>query len=401
MIDVSSAKQRLNKSLPRPVPVRVPLKDAFDHVLSKDIRSGNFAPLFDQSAVDGYVLVNGPFKGDISCEVVGEIKAGDAPPARVRKPSVYRIYTGAPVPKEAWSVVMQEKVTASSDMIHIPASNLQEGSNIRRKGNHFGKGELLLKKGTRLSAASIGLLAATGISEVDVYRKPSIGIIVTGSELVSPGEKLLPGKIYESNSFALRAALLEAGFEVSFVGRAVDRRSALDRSLARAMKSSDVILLTGGISVGKYDLVHDALKDAGVREIFYKVAQKPGKPLFAGKKEGQLFFGLPGNPAAVLVCFHQYVLPSLRSVSGRSEKAVGGLRLPISDDYEVRGDRDLFLRAKINDGAVEILSGQDSDNLLSFAHADALVYLSKERRSYRRGDPVDVVRLGGSDNYIS
>jgi molybdopterin molybdotransferase len=294
---------------------------------------------------------------------------------------------------------MQEKVIAEKDNVHVPASALVAGSNIRRKANHFGKGDLILHRGSRLNAAAIGLLAAAGISEVDVFRKPRVAIIVTGNELVPPGKALSPGKIHESNSFALRAALQDAGFAVSFIATAVDRPGALDRSLVRSMRSADVILLTGGISVGKYDLVHEALTKAGVREIFYKVAQKPGKPLYAGRKREKMFFALPGNPAAVLVCFHKYVLPSLKRISGTAVTESVPFRLPLANSHEVKGDRDLFLRAKTDNGSVKILSGQDSDNLLSFAQADALVYLSRETRTYRRGDPVEVILLGSSRHF--
>lgn len=393
MVDVAAAISKLQQEVSRPLTVRLSLLDALGCILSKDIRAPYSMPLFDQSAVDGYVMMNGPFGGEELFKVIGEIKAGDPAPRPAKHPAAYRIFTGAPVPKKAWCVVMQERVTVQEGAVHVPSEWQTRGSNIRSKGNHFRKRDLLLKKGQLLTPAAIGLLASVGMSSVDVFRKPTIGVVVTGNELTIPGKPLLPGKIFESNSYFLNAALKASSFDVVLTRSAVDSRKALDEVLRKAIGKCDVIILTGGISVGKYDLVYEALRSAGVRELFYKVAQKPGKPFYAGKKGRKLFFALPGNPAAVAVCFHRYVLPTLRAMAGQESAFAGGLRLPLVTDYELKGDRDLFLRAFRSDKDVQLLSGQDSDNLFTFAQANALVYLSKEQRIYRKGDLVEVIGL--------
>jgi molybdopterin molybdotransferase len=393
MIDVAAAIDKLKQSAPRPIPVRVALPDALGSRLSKDISAPLSMPLFDQSAVDGYVLMNGPFGGEELFEVTGEIKAGDPAPRPAKRPVAYRIFTGAPVPKKAWCVVMQERVTLQEGAVHVPSEWQSHGANIRSKGSHFRKKDLLLKKGELLTPAAIGLLASVGISSVEVFSRPRIGVVVTGNELTSPHKPLRPGKIFDSNSYFLAAALEASSFESVLIRSAVDSRKALDEVLRKAIGKCDVIILTGGISVGKYDLVYEALRSAGVRELFYKVAQKPGKPLFAGKKGRKLFFALPGNPAAVAVCFHRYVLPTLQVMSGQPSAFEGAFRLPLNSDYELKGDRDLFLRAFCVDNAVQLLSGQDSDNLFTFAQANALVYLSREQHFYRKGDMVEVIRL--------
>lgn len=394
MITVAEADLILSSAVKSLRPVSISLKDAVGFALASPLKARLEMPPFDQAAVDGFaIMINDlPDLNEVSLKVAGEIKAGDAPVIPAKKDIAYRIFTGAPVPKGTFAVVMQERVHYNGETVTIPSSILKDGANIRRKARQMKKGTLLFPTGQPLNPAAIGLLAAQGYTELRVFPKPVVGLIVTGNELVPPGLRLGPGKIHESNSFSLRAALSESGYGLSKSVMCADKSVLLDRSLGTMLDSSDVILLTGGISVGKYDLVHDALKRAGVRELFYKVAQKPGKPFFAGRKGRKIVFALPGNPAAVLVCFYRYVLPALQRLSG-IVPADTGLTLPLAESYEYNSDRALFLRAVAGNGKVSILAAQDSDNLFGFAQANALVYLTEGSAVIKKGQPVSVIPL--------
>jgi molybdopterin molybdotransferase len=390
MITVEAAKSILKKHVRSLDVVQQPIEVAVGMVLSKDIRAAADMPRFDQSAVDGYAIVLDKSSKLVAnrFKVLHEIKAGDAPLLRTQRNAAYRIFTGAPVPKGTFCIVMQEQVALDGGDIILSSDTIKHLRHIRLRGGNFRKGTVVLKKGVALTPAAIGLLAALGAVTVPVYRRPVIGLLVTGNELVQAGNLLRTGQIYESNSMSLRAALQSSGFSLSTIVRARDTANAVDRALGKLLAACDVVLVTGGISVGKYDFVHASLQKQRVRELFYKVAQKPGKPLFAGTRRKKLIFALPGNPAAVLVCYHEYVLPSLRQMVGKTPFIIK--HLPMEHDFRWSGDRAQFFRANMGENSVNILAAQDSDNLLSFAEANALVYLSKGNHDLLKGDTVEV-----------
>jgi molybdopterin molybdotransferase len=391
MISVKEAKELLNGLKFRLSTEKVAISAANGRVLAKDIRAKLDMPPFDQSAVDGYVFMKIP-PAETEIKVIGEIRAGDLPLGKVDDQSVFRIYTGSPVPNKAFTVLMQEKVISGKNHIIVPSEAIAPALNIRRRGNQYVKGDVLLCRGKVLNPPSIGLIASQGIPFVDVIKKPSIGLLTTGSELIPPGTSLKAGQLFESNSFTLTAALSEAGYEPKQIVHVKDDKRRTAQAIARLLKNTDLLIITGGISVGKYDLVRESLINLGVKELFYKVKQKPGKPLFVGVKGKKIVFGLPGNPAAVLACFHHYVLPVVLKRSGVNPPKES-IYKPLVTDFSLKDDRDLFLRAKIVDGKVQLLAGQDSDNLLSFVNAEALVYLPSSKSQYASGDLVEVFRL--------
>jgi len=229
-----------------------------------------------------------------------------------------------------------------------------------------------------------------GFTQVKVYQKPTVAIVVTGNELVPPGQSLPYGKVYESNAIMLQTALCNAHYDEVKVYQVNDDFENTKSTLATAMAESDVVLVSGGISVGDYDFVGKALETLEVETLFYKVSQKPGKPLLVGKKDEKLIFALPGNPAASLTCFYIHVLPTLQRFSGR-EAAYGSKNtLALAHDYEVNNSRDQFLKATISGEAVTILPHQDSSMLDSFALANALVYLPNGNYQKYQGDKVAV-----------
>jgi molybdopterin molybdotransferase len=390
MISVEEAKSILEKNLRVADSVLCPLSEAAGLVLAKNIRATFDMPRFDQSAVDGYALmidVKNPAIPE-RFHIVQEIKAGDQPVTNSKKNVAYRIFTGAPVPKGTFCVVMQEQVVVENGYVIPDITAVLPKRHIRFQGGNFRKGEVVLHKGSTLSPAAIGLLTSLGLTSVTVYRQPRVGLLVTGNELVIPGHPLKPGQLYESNSATLRAALQCDGFTLEKVLRAKDTLKAVEQNLGKLISTCDIILVTGGISVGKYDFVAEALKKHRVKKLFYKVAQKPGKPIFVGRKSKKLIFALPGNPAAVLVCYREYVLPSLLQMTGKNSLIIK--QLSIDHPFSYTGDRAQFFRAVEVGNSVKILGAQDSDNLLSFAEANALVYLSKGNHHLSQGDLVEV-----------
>jgi len=274
---------------------------------------------------------------------------------------------------------------------------LQEGvkpeTNVRPEGEQISVGDLALEKGTLLNAAAIGFLAGLGITIVKVYKKPNVGIVVTGNELVKPGQPLEYGKVYESNGIMLESALMESDFEKVTLYEVNDNFKNTKNKLEDALAENDVVLVSGGISVGDYDFVAKALKALEVETLFYKVNQKPGKPLFFGKQKEKLVFALPGNPAAALACFYVYVLPTLSILSGKATNYNQTKAIALTHDYGVQNTRSQFLKARIVNDEVSVLSHQASSMLNSFAVSNGLVFVSSGIYELKKGDKVEVYLL--------
>jgi molybdopterin molybdotransferase len=266
---------------------------------------------------------------------------------------------------------------------------VQRGSNVRSKGSDIGRGTLALDKETYLSPAAIGFLAGLGEQEVKVYPRPSVTIIVTGSELQQPGQPLGPGQVYESNSYTLHAALYQLGIKDFRIFWVDDHLDEVVAALTKALSLSDVVLLTGGISVGDYDYVLQATALCGVTQLFHKVAQRPGKPLYFGIKGSQPVFGLPGNPSSVLTCFYEYVVPALEGLS-RREALVKVLHLPLSKSIQKKEGLTYFIKGHSNTHSVAPLPAQESYRMSSFALANCLICLEAEGTSYPQGTLVEV-----------
>jgi len=287
---------------------------------------------------------------------------------------------------------MQEMVELAGNEISINGE-IKPGSNIRLRGANIHEGEMALSKGTIINPAGIGYLASLGISEMQVFRKPKAGVIVSGNELVKSGQALQAGQIYEGNSIMLASALQSTGFGLEQLKVVKDDFNETVEAIQEMMAQCDVIMLSGSISVGDYDFAGKALESLNVETIFYKVNQKPGKPLFFGKKSNHLFFGLPGNPAASLACYYEYVLPALRKMSGINPVYLEKKLLPAKNGFAKSDERAHFLRARISGNTVVILEKQDSAALQSFALANALVYLPANKNEIEAGERVEVHRL--------
>lgn len=368
--------------------VKLPLENCTNAVLSQDVFSPINMPPFRQSAMDGYAVNS---HEDLKYSLVGEVKAGDAHQPLLQKGEALRIFTGAPVPDSANAIVIQEEVEVKEDQIAV-RYDPQKRQNIRPLGEQVKEGEVALKRGTKLTPAAIGYLSSLGIAEVSVHKKPAIAIVTTGNELIEPGEPLTYGKIYESNSAMLKSALLSPGFENISIHRVKDKYEDTYNKLKEVVAENDLVIISGGISVGDYDFVGKALEELDIEQIFYKVNQKPGKPLFFGKNEDTVLFALPGNPAAALTCFYIYVYLAVQKMAGLDHdlKKVAAVS---TSNFIKKGDRPQFLKAIYSEGKVTILEGQSSAMLQTFAVANALVKMHGDREEIKINDTVEVILL--------
>lgn len=391
MVTVNEAKERIIANTATLPAVQMPLGQAVGSYLAADVVSPIALPPFRQSSMDGYAIVHSDVtEPGAALRLTGESKAGQADLPVVSTGTAVRIFTGAPVPEGATAVVMQENTSLADGAVQIHEFPVVEGKNVRRAGQQIAQGAVALRAGALISPGAVGFLKGMNVNEVAVHGKPRIGLLVTGDELLQAGEALVPGKIYESNSAMLQAALEQAGITGVSISYASDDLDATIAALDALLQQHDVVLASGGISVGDYDFVGKALETLGAETVFYKVRQKPGKPLLFGKKGEKLIFALPGNPASSLVCYYEYVLPALRKIMGSKEPFLRSVRLPLRHAYHFDGERDEFLKARVEGGEVVSLDGQESFVIGSFAVANAIIYLPVTQNRVEAGELVEV-----------
>lgn len=293
-----------------------PLRDTLDHVLSDGIISPIDVPPHNNSAMDGYAIYGADISDDkFTLKQVGIAFAGQPFSGKIQRGECIRIMTGAMMPVDCNTVIMQEYVEANEAFITIHGQH-QLGQNVRMAGEDLKIGESVLAEGHKISPADLGLIASLGIAELSVKRKLKIAFFSTGDELRSLGEQLEAGQIYDSNRYTLYGMLSHLNVDIIDMGVVPDQKQALRYTLQQASKKADVILTTGGVSVGDADYVKEILAELGQVD-FWKIAMKPGRPLAFGKINNALFFGLPGNPVSVMVAFYQFVLPALQQLSGQ------------------------------------------------------------------------------------
>lgn len=377
-------------------PEIVALKDAAGRVLAKPLKALRNQPPFDSSAMDGYAV----HAADVAemparLTLIGTSAAGHRFTGRLATGQCVRIFTGAPMPRGADAVVIQENTEAAGQAITV-LQPVRVQQNVRLSGLDFRRGDQLLPAGLRLNARDIGLAAAANAGTLAVRRRPVVAILATGDELVLPGAKPGPDQIVSSNSNALAAMAAHFGAEVVNLGIVADTLKATERAIARAAQA-DVLLTTGGASVGDHDYVQEALKNSGVKIGFWKIAMRPGKPFMYGRRKGQHVLGLPGNPVSALVCARLFLKPLLDGLLG----------LPVSDDLaEARlgspmkenDTRQDYVRATLSvapDGAriVTPYAKQDSSMQRTFREAHALIVRPPHAPAASVGDVVKILRL--------
>jgi len=325
-------------------PETVRLVDAYQRVLAQDVHSQVDMPPFDRSPLDGYAYCAGDLdSAPLTLNIVSEIPAGTWSERVLDPGECARIFTGAPIPQGANCVVRQEDTEQIGEqvIIHQP---VMPNSNVVLIGEETKRGELALKSGELLSPAAIGLLASLGVEEVKVYRRPKVGVLSTGSELMDVGTPLLPGKIYNSNTYTIKGLLLEAGCEVKVAPFVSDDLEETIQALG-ALQDTDVVVTTGGASAGDYDLIREALTGMGCELLFWKLNLKPGTPAAVGVKGDKVFFSLSGNPAAAVITFELLVRPALRKLKGRASQE---RTFPVRMDsgFGKSGKQRRFLRAR-------------------------------------------------------
>jgi molybdopterin molybdotransferase len=389
MITVSEAKKLILENTETMQPAWLPLDQSAGLLLAEDLYATTDIPAYAQSSMDGYALSFSGWQQYKKLKMAGMVAAGSEDRPQLSPEEAVRIFTGAAVPDGADTVVIQEKSRTENNELIIEDPALEQGANVRPKGSEIKAGDLALAKNSRLSPAAIGFLTGIGITHVIVYPAPSVSIIVTGNELQEPGNPLKHGQVYESNSFTLRAALQQMQISKITVYKAADSLDKVTSVLAEALDKSDIVLLNGGISVGDFDFVLRATENCGINKIFHKIKQKPGKPIFFGKKDRKIIFGLPGNPASVLTCFYEYVFVSLEKLFG-CRTGMHTVYAPLANDFKKPAGLTHFLKGFYDGQTVITLDAQESFRLSSFARANCLIVLNEEVTETVKGEIVEV-----------
>jgi molybdopterin molybdotransferase len=393
---VDSARARIMAAV-RPITEAetVAVQDALGRVLAADLRALMDVPPHENSAVDGYALCSAdlPDRGKAELMVKGKALAGHPFAARIGPGECVRIMTGAPMPPGADVVVMQEHCTAGETAILI-ASGHRAGENVRRAGEDLRRGEVFLARGRTLGPAELGLAASQGLAEVEVIRRPRIAVFSTGDEVRAPGVALAEGQIFDSNRYTLRALLEKLGAEVIDLGIVPDSPEALRRALEQAGADGDAVITSGGVSVGEADYIKSMLRSSG-EVSFWKVAIKPGRPLAFGRLGKALFFGLPGNPVAVMVAFQQFVRPAMQRLSGAQEREPLLLRARALGRLRKRPGRMEFQRGVLSrdsdgDLVVRPWGPEGSGILRSMSDANCYIVLDHDSATVEPGQTVDV-----------
>ena len=372
-------------------PIQIALTEANGYTLAEAIFSAIDFPSFEQSAMDGYALRYEDLGKLDTFAIVGEQQAGDTTTElNILPGETIRIFTGSKIPQGADTVVMQEKVILDGNLIRIDDKALQLGSNVRPKGSQTKIGTQVARIGNKLKPMFSSFLTGLGITEVTVFSKPTVSIINTGKELIPTGNELLQGQVYESNSIGLKHALENFDIQVISISHCDDIESELINQIQLALNQSDILILTGGVSVGDYDFVAPCLAQCGVTQLVHKVKQKPGKPFYMGQKDQKLIFGLPGNPASTMTCFYMYVLPALQKMMGQTQIGLQVISAKLTNNYTKKAGLTHFVKSYINEEGVEILGHQESYKMNTFALANAIVELDEQTEIFKQGDLVKV-----------
>ncbi|MGC8977289.1 MAG: gephyrin-like molybdotransferase Glp [Candidatus Ratteibacteria bacterium] len=403
MVTIEEAKRLIWENTPVLGKEKIDIIDSLGRVIGEDIISYFDIPSFDRSAMDGFAVlqkdtIGATFENPIYLEVVDEIKAGESKDLIIEKGKAVSIMTGAKIPKNCDSVIKiedtEEIIKDGKRYIKIK-KELKKGENISKKGEDIKKGNIVIKKGTFIDSSVFSFLAYLGKKRIIVYKKPSVAILSTGDEIRKVGERLKEGQIYDSNSYSIYALTKKYGGNPKILGISKDTPEILDRFIKKGLLY-DLFIISGGVSEGKYDIVVDILEKNKVKMIFHKVAVKPGKPTFFGKKGRKIIFGLPGYPVSTYINFENLVKVSLYKMTGRSIPERFKFTGILKEDVENKTDRDEFLRviAEVENADVYITPypSQKSGVLSSVVYSNAILYLKKGEKK-KKGERVIVEYL--------
>jgi len=408
MITVAEAIEQILQTINPLGLERVNILDSLGRVLGEDITAGRNIPPKDNSAMDGYALrfqdtIGASPHHPVVLEVIEDIPAGAIPQKSIAAGQSARIMTGAPLPVGADAILKMEDTEKEGQKIRIMAE-AQSGQDIRRAGEDVREGELVIPRGTSVRPAGIGMLASLGRSFVSVYQRPLIAVLATGNELVDIDESPSPWKIINSNSYSLASQALDCGALVMQMGIAKDKREDLLARFQAAMRA-DVIISSGGVSVGDYDLVKDIMQEVGSRMQFWQVAMRPGKPLAFGRIGNVPMFGLPGNPVSSMISFEQFIRPAILKMMGHQEIFRKTVPAVLQEDIEKRKGFTHFIRALVKASAggytVSTTGEQGSGILKSMVRANGLIVLPENMEKVKAGTEVKVQLLDNSLSWTS
>lgn len=398
LMPVEEAQKRLLASIPTPGTQDVVLAEAHGRILAEDLAAHRDQPPFAASAMDGYAVRSANIKDlPTKLQVVGEVPAGTLFPDSLHNWEAVRIFTGAPVPEGANAILIQENTERDGAFV-MALEAVTEGQYIRPAGMDFKRGDVLIKAGTRLTAGNLALAAAMNRPSVKVRMRPKVAILATGDELILPGENPRPEQIVASNTFGVAALASEAGADILDLGLVGDDKTAIAAKVEQARAAgADILVTSGGASVGDHDLVQDALTEAGMALDFWRIAMRPGKPLMAGKLDAMQVIGLPGNPVSAMVCAILFLCPLIRAMQGDTDPLLvetAALGSPVAANDK----RQSYLRASLSCNAQGGLiatpfTGQDSAMLAGFARADCLLIRPPHAAAVDAGASCQIIRL--------
>ena len=407
LLPFEKALESVLSSVNRTTPVeRLPVASAVGRILAQDVKATFNYPIFDNSAMDGFAVRSADTRkaspeNPAVLEIVGEISAGEFCEEPLEEGKAYKIFTGAPLPPGADAVVEIEKVEVRGDKVYIKEP-IEAGSNVRKAGSYAKLGEPIAHRGEELTPGRVGVLASFGIGYVWTYSRPKVGIVSTGSELREPCEPLLkPGQIYNSNSYALTAAVNLNGGLATNLGNIEDDYRRLKEFLKENLPEFDIFITTGGVSMGEKDFIKLLVKELDIDVKFHKVRIKPGKPTLFGTYDNgkRLFFGLPGNPVSALVNFYLLVYPALRKLQGAKELFKPKIKAVLTEDFRRKGaQRREFIRVRVTFGEDGTAYAQpyrntSSGDMLSMGFANALAVVYEGVKEIKQGQPVEVILL--------
>ncbi|MGA7544649.1 MAG: gephyrin-like molybdotransferase Glp [Methyloceanibacter sp.] len=396
LLSVADALARVTEGLEPLQAESIPLADARGHVLADDLAARLTQPPFDASAMDGYAVRAGDVASlPAKLRLIGLSAAGHGFDGAIGSGEAVRIFTGAPVPKGADTIIVQEDAEEADGAVVVREA--APGKHIRPRGQDFKRGDVLLPAGRRLGSRELMLAAAMNHAEVPVRRRPKVALLSTGDEVVPPGSKLAPGQIVASVAFGLAALIAAEGGEAMSLGIAKDDAESLV-TLARSGSAADILVTIGGASVGARDLVSSALRGEGLELDFWKIAMRPGKPLLYGRLGAQRVLGLPGNPVSALICAHVFLVPMLRRMLGLAEPARPSPEAVLAEALEANGPREHYMRAVSDwtaDGErrVRPLPSQDSALMAAFARADCVIVRAADAPALSCGSRVRIIPL--------
>jgi len=394
LITVAEARERV-LSATRPLEQeRVAIAEALDRVLARDVRAAGDVPPFPCSAMDGYAVAPGPSERTLT--VVGESRAGAPSGRRLSGGEAIRISTGAVVPAGASSVIRQEDVHEHNSAIRTKAA-VEAGANVREAAEELHAGATVLRTGTRLGAAELGAAVAAGAGHVIAVRTPKVSVLCTGDELRAPGEPLGPGEIHNSNAPMLAGLARKCGAVLTGVDRLPDDRTSTEAGLAAALERGDVLIVSGGISVGPHDHVKPAFAALGVRKLFWGVALQPGQPTWFGERDGKLVFGVPGNPVSAVVTFSLFARPAIAALQGATPQRVLDPQALLGAAVRRNPRREQALRVRLereDSGTVAYPNGPQGSHLVtSLLGADALAMIPPGAGELAAGTAVAIETL--------